>query len=245
MSVADAAEARRTTPDVVSLQAHGNVEVVMAGLAQARDTFALASILSEAERTRARRFLFDRDRRRFIVARARLRQLLSARLETAPEAIELECGPRGKPRLASGCAARDLRFNLSRCGDLAVFAFTSGLEVGIDVEAVRLLPDAGHVAARCFSAHELAAYLALEPAEKPLGFFNCWTRKEAFVKAIGDGLHYPLDRFDVSLAPGAPAQLLRVDGIPGERCGWRLAAFCPLPGHVAAVVTEVRAGRFP
>jgi 4'-phosphopantetheinyl transferase len=97
---------------------------------------------------------------------------------------------------------------------------------------------AADIAARFFSRRENAAYQALDPRDKPIAFFNCWTRKEAFIKALGDGLYHPLDRFDVSLAPGEPARILRVDDTPGEACGWRLESFCPAPGFVAAVVTE-------
>jgi len=88
------------------------------------------------------------------------------------------------------------------------------------------------------SRRENEAYLAVDPRDKPFGFFNCWTRKEAFIKALGDGLHHPLDRFDVSLAPGEPAMILRVENTPGEHCGWRVESFSPAPGFVAAVVTE-------
>jgi 4'-phosphopantetheinyl transferase len=71
-----------------------------------------------------------------------------------------------------------------------------------------------------------------------MGFFNCWTRKEAFLKALGDGLHYPLDAFEVSLAPGEPARILRVAETPGEDCGWCLESFIPAPGYVGALVTR-------
>ena len=108
----------------------------------------------------------------------------------------------------------------------------------MDVEAVRTLEDADAIAARFFSARENGVYRALDPREKPLGFFNCWTRKEAFIKAIGDGLYRPLDSFDVSLAPGDLPRMLRVDHIPGDSCGWRLESFSPAEGFVAAVVTE-------
>ncbi len=155
-----------------------------------------------------------------------------------PDAIELSYGARGKPALAPHSAAADLRFNLAHCDEVAVYAFSYGREVGVDVEAVRLLEDADDMAARFFSAREKTAYLALDPRDRPLGFFNCWTRKEAFIKALGDGLYYPLDRFDVSLAPGEPARLLRVEGTPGDRCGWFLDGFAPAPGHVAAIAGE-------
>jgi 4'-phosphopantetheinyl transferase len=132
---------------------------------------AAASALSEAERLRASRFAFDRDRDRFVIARARLRQLLGSRLGVRPEAVELECGAHGKPALAGRFADSELRFNVSHCDDLAVYAFSSGRDIGIDVEAIRDLPDADDIAARFFSRGENAAYGALEPRDRPLGFF--------------------------------------------------------------------------
>jgi 4'-phosphopantetheinyl transferase len=199
---------------------------------------ASAALLSETERQRASRFAFDRDRRRFIVARAQLRLLLAARLGVRPESVELVYGPRGKPALSRRFADYDLRFNVSHSEDVAVYAFALGREIGIDVEAVREIPDADDIAARFFSRCEYQAYRALERGDKPLGFFNCWTRKEAFIKARGDGLHYPLDRFDVSLAPGEPANILRVESTPGEDCEWTLDSFVPEPGFIGAVVEQ-------
>ncbi|HXL53704.1 MAG TPA: 4'-phosphopantetheinyl transferase superfamily protein [Gemmatimonadales bacterium] len=195
-----------------------------------------AAVLTDEERDRARRFVFDRDRDRFIGARACLRQLLAARLGTPPDSVELVYGARGKPALAPGYADTGLRFNVSHCDDLTLYAFSCGREIGIDVEAVRPIGDADDIAARFFSQRENRAYRALEPSDRPLGFFQCWTRKEAFIKALGDGLSYPLDRFDVSLTPGEPAQILRVEDTPGDRCGWRLESWSPAPGFVAAVV---------
>jgi len=189
---------------------------------------ASEAILSPAERTRASRFVFDRDRHRFILARAELRRLLAERLDVKPESVELHYGPHGKPTLADS----DLRFNVSHCDDVAVFAFVRGCEIGVDVEAVRPLVDADSIASRFFSNREIAEYRSLDRREKPQGFFNCWTRKEAFVKAIGDGLRYPLQSFDVSLAPCEPARIINVDG-------WCVESFSPAAGFVAAVVTEV------
>ncbi|PYP02769.1 MAG: hypothetical protein DMD57_10210 [Gemmatimonadetes bacterium] len=197
---------------------------------------AAAALLSDAERQRASRFLFDRDRDRFIVGRARLRQLLAARLGTRPESVELVYGAHGKPALARRFADSDLRFNVSHCDDVTLYAFSCGREIGVDVEAVRVLGDADDIAGRFFSHRENQAYRALERRDRPLGFFQCWTRKEAFIKALGDGLSYPLDRFDVSLAPGEPAEILRVEAMPGACCGWRMESLSPAPGFVAAVV---------
>ena len=201
---------------------------------------ASAALLSDAERQRASRFAFDRDRRRFIVARAGLRRLLSARLGVRPESVELTYGAHGKPTVSRRFADADLRFNLSHSEDVAVYAFAPGREIGVDVEAVRVIPDADDIAACFFSRRENEAYFALDRRDRPLGFFNCWTRKEAFIKAIGDGLYHPLDCFDVSLAPAEPAKILRVEGKSGDHCGWCLDSFSPAPGFVAAVVTESR-----
>jgi 4'-phosphopantetheinyl transferase len=197
----------------------------------------LAQCLSDEERLRASRFVFDRDRCRFIVGRARLRELLASRLGVRPESVELAYGGRGKPALARNFAASDLRFNLSHSEDVAVYAFACGRDVGIDVEAVRVIRDADDIAARFFSRRENQAYRALDPRDKPLGFFNCWTRKEAFIKALGDGLYHALDRFEVSLKPGEPARILNVQNTLGEDCGWCMDSFSPAPGFVAAVVT--------
>jgi 4'-phosphopantetheinyl transferase len=215
--------------DVVVTRLHADAEVV----------HSLAALLSDTERQRAARFVFDRDRYRFIVARARLRQLLAARLDVRPESVELIYGARGKPALARRFSRSGLRFNVSHSNDVAVYAFAFGREVGIDVEAVRAINDTDSIAARLFSQFEIKAYFALDPKDKPAAFFNCWTRKEAFIKALGDGLYYPLDRFDVSLAPGEPVNILRVEDKPGNECGWHLDAFFPAPGYVAAVVTEI------
>jgi 4'-phosphopantetheinyl transferase len=199
---------------------------------------ALATLLSNDERQRASRFVFERDRRRSIVGRARLRQLVGTRLNVKPESVELVYGAHGKPALARRFSSSDLRFNVSHCGDVSVCAVSVGREIGIDVEGVRTPPDADGIAARFFSPRESGVYHALDSRDKPLGFFNCWTRKEAFIKAVGEGLSYPLDAFDVSLAPGEPAAILRVGDVPGDRCGWRLTSFSPAPGFVSAVVVE-------
>lgn len=218
----------------------GAVEIVAACLdIPPVETYRLAMMLSPDESARAGRHVFERDWRRFVVARGRLRELLAARLITCPEKIEFSYGKHGKPALAPQFLHRGLHFNVAHCGDLAVYAFSQEGEVGVDVEAVRSLPDADDIAARFFSTREKEAYRALDPCHKRVGFFNCWTRKEAFLKALGDGLYHPLDSFDVSLAPGQPARFLRVGDMAGGECGWRLESFIPAPGYVAALVTRM------
>lgn len=226
-------------PELRTCFSNQSVEVLVARLDGGSEIIpTLVKLLDNAERDRASRFVFERDRFRFIVGRARLRQLLSARLGVRPEAVEFAYGRRGKPALASACADSNLRFNVSHSEDVAVYAFTYGREIGVDVEAIRPLTDADDIASRFFSRCEYEIYLALDACDRPLGFFNCWTRKEAFIKALGDGLYYPLDSFDVSLAPNDPARILRVESTPGDECAWWMDSFSPAPRFVAAVVIE-------
>jgi 4'-phosphopantetheinyl transferase len=203
---------------------------------------AKTTLLSDGERDRARHFAFERDRRRFVVARAGLREQLALRVGRRPEAIELVYGTHGKPALARQRGDPDLRFNVSHCENVALYAFSYGREIGVDIEAIRQVSDADEIALRFFSRWEIEAYLALESRDRPLGFLNCWTRKEAFIKALGDGLYRPLDSFDVSLVPGEPAKILRVGDTPGGDCGWCLSANAPMHGFAAAVVYERREG---
>lgn len=205
---------------------------------------AAAALLSNAERKRASRFTFARERRRFIVARSRLRQLLGVRLGVSPDSVELVSGQYGKPALAGRFSDQDLRFNVSHCEDIAVYAFSRARDIGIDVEAVRVMHDAEDIAARFFSRRERVSYRVLKPRYRPLGFFNCWTRKEAFIKAVGEGLNYPLEMFDVSLAPGEPARILRIGNTFGDACGWRLHSFSPAPGFIGAVAVQRSAAKW-
>ncbi len=227
------------TPETVSPLAGDAVEVVVTRLDLEPDAFEfLAASLHDDELARARRFHLERDRRRYIVARARLRQMLGQRLGIQAQCVELAYGTHGKPVLAGGSATMDWRFNVSHSRDIAVFAFCRGREIGIDVEAVHRVYCADSIAERFFSRNEVQSYTALDPRDKETGFFNCWTRKEAFVKAVGEGLQYPLDSFDVSLAPHEPAAILRIGDAEGSDGGWCLRSFSPSPGYVAAVVVE-------
>ena len=192
------------------------------------DLARFAGTLADDERCRARRFRLERDRRRYIVRRAILRELLSRYLGIAPARVRLRTGPFGKPCVAEG----DLRFSLSHSQGLALYAVARGLEVGCDLEFRDPRLACGRVAERFFSPPELRVLRSL-PAERwAEGFFNCWTRKEAYVKARGLGLSLPLDSFAVTLAPGEPAALL-------HGCdGWSVRALEPAPLYHAAVVAR-------
>ncbi len=193
----------------------------------------LMGALSADEQSRAERFAFERDRRRFITCRSMLRAVLATYLDCLPQEITLYYGRHGKPALAD---AASLRFNVSHSQGLAMVAVCRDREVGIDLEAVRPLPTLLEVAACAFSPAEREALERLAPEDHVAAFFNLWTRKEAFAKATGDGLSCALDHFDVSL--GTPAALLRVGNDPQEAERWTLHALTPAPGYVAAVVVE-------
>jgi len=218
---------------------NGEVEVVVTNLDVPGSEVAVAiELLSVEERRRADRFVFVRDRNRYVVARAELRKLLGERLEMKPETIEFCYGNYGKPALANQLTGVPLHFNVTHSDDVAAYAFSRGREIGIDVEAISDMLDRDEVASHCFSNHEIEDYRQLNDGEKPLGFFNCWTRKEAFVKALGDGLQYPLSSFDVTLSPDEPAKILRIGDHTGRDCGWELFSFVPLPGFIGAVAVQ-------
>lgn len=196
-----------------------------------------APILHVEETARAHRFHFARDRDRFIVGRAALRLILARYASCLPEQITLGYGERGKPYLLGQSPDQDLRFNLAHAAGMAIYAVSRGREVGVDIEAVRPLPDAAAIAERFFAPAEVTAFrTVLGTANEALAFFNAWTRKEAFLKALGDGLARPLDSFEVSLLPGDAPRLLCIDDQPAR--GWHLHALEPAPGYVAALVVE-------
>lgn len=194
--------------------------------------------LSPIARARAARFYREEDRARFVTVRTVLRRLLAAYLGIAPDAVTFVYGLQGKPALASAWESESLHFNVSYSRDVAVLVFARERQVGIDVECIREIPEVMELAARFFAPEESAALSALPDGARTQGFFNCWTRKEAFIKALGDGLHYPLDRFVVTLHPDRPAALLSVKGDAGGALRWHLRALDLGPGYAAALVVE-------
>jgi 4'-phosphopantetheinyl transferase len=195
---------------------------------------ALRELLSEDEVRRADRFHFPRDRALFIAARATLREILGRYLSLPPTLLRFEYNAFGKPELRDA----PLRFNLSHAGDIALYAVTAVREVGVDVEAVREGMESEEIAARFFSRREVETLMSLPRDARTRAFFDCWTRKEAYIKACGVGLSQPLDGFDVSLAPGEPAALLRTHDDPQEAARWTLCELSPGAGYVAAVAVE-------
>lgn len=199
---------------------------------------ALYGILDGSERARADRFYFEKHRRRFTVARGVLRHLLGAYLQIAPDRVAFEYSEHGKPSVARAANPADIRFNISHSNECALFAFTLRREVGVDVEYVRANLDVEALARHSFSRWEIEVLCNLPAAVRRAAFFNCWTRKEAFIKAHGEGLALGLDRFDVSLAPGEPAVLRRFEASPAELAIWSMRALEAPAGYKAALAVE-------
>ncbi|MDQ2906830.1 MAG: 4'-phosphopantetheinyl transferase superfamily protein [Chloroflexota bacterium] len=229
----------------------------------------LERTLAADERERAARFRFPEHRMHYIVARGILRAILGGYLGREPETLQFCYNEYGKPALVSegdetneigtergGPGAREtgrrpaaplhenlgdaLCFNVSHAHGLALYAFAWGRDVGVDVEYVRMEVDFLEIAEHFFSPYEVALLRAVPPAEQYRAFFNCWTRKEAYIKARGMGLSLALDQFDVSLTPGEPAALLNIREAGQDSRDWSLHVLSPSEGYVAALAVKGR-----
>ncbi len=198
----------------------------------------LREILASDERERADRFYFEKDRVSFTVARAAARSILGACLDVDPTSLVFRYGPQGKPYLDGAEANSGLRFNLSHSGKLALVAVTRDREIGVDIEQVRPLKSADRLPERFFSPAEVKSLRALPETNQLNGFFTCWTRKEAYIKAKGGGLSVPLDQFVVTLAPEEPPALLEVQWDSEEPTRWTLMNLRPGNGYAAALIAE-------
>ena len=194
--------------------------------------------LSADEWVRAKRFRFEIDRTRFIVARSVLRSILGHYLGIEPGELQLCYGSHGKPYLHEDLNQALIRFSVAHSHQLAVYAFACAREIGIDLEYARPMLRVQQIAAGFMSAHEMALLSELPIDQQQEAFYLCWTRKEAYIKAIGVGLEQPLRRFEVSLIPGEPARLLKVEGNPGETYRWSFQSLRPAPGYVATLAIE-------
>jgi 4'-phosphopantetheinyl transferase len=192
----------------------------------------LEALLSPDEISRADRFHFSRDRARFVAGRGILRALLGAYLKREPHSLAFKYGPQGKPKLEQNQGS-SLHFNLSHKEGLGVYAFARQRQLGIDVEAIATDFPGENIARRFFSHRELQELVGLSPDLRAEAFFLAWTRKEAYIKAQGQGLHIKLDSFDVTLTPGGPARFLR--GIAPE---WQIFTFWAGVTHPGALVCD-------
>jgi 4'-phosphopantetheinyl transferase len=193
----------------------------------------LHSVMSEQERERAQRFRFERLQQQYTIAHGALRLILGRYLSIAPDRLRFVEGAHGKPALAEPPAT--IRFNVSHSEALAVIAFADGRDLGVDIEAIRPVPEMDEIAQRYFSDQEANDLMQTAPDAREQNFFRIWTRKEAFIKAIGDGLSFPLDSFSVSFHPDEEPRLLSVRGDVDAARAWQLHAFDPAPGFTGAL----------
>lgn len=198
----------------------------------------LEDTLENKERDRANRFHFEKDRHHFITARGVLRIILGSYLKLKPKRLNFLYTPHGKPKIADEIDYNYLKFNLSHSHGLALYAVSLGREIGIDIERVRTNLSFEKIAKRFFSPLEFQMLSALSPSERIEGFFNCWTRKEAYIKAIGEGLSIPLDQFDVTLNPRDEAKIISIKGDSISASYWSLYPLTPAPGYVGALAVE-------
>lgn len=220
-------------PSSPSLEA-GTVHVWRIALSQEDDSVQrFRSTLEPGELERAGRFYFDKHRRHFIVARGFLRSVVARYLGSQPEAVRFEYGAYGKPALGS---EHTLRFNLSHSNEVALLAVALDAELGVDVEHIRVDFPNEDIARRYFSRAEVEVFNRLPQEEQVAAFFRCWTRKEAYIKAIGKGFSQALDAFDVTLAPDVAPALLRAEDDDASR--WWMTDVEVGEGYAGALIVE-------
>jgi 4'-phosphopantetheinyl transferase len=196
--------------------------------------------LSADERIRTARFHFQEDRKRFIVRHGMLRMILGCYLGVEASELQFCYGKNRKPAIVETFGKRTIRFNLSHSNGVAIFAFARDREIGVDIEYIRNIPEMEQIAERFFSIKENEILESLPKINKKEAFYNAWVCKEAIVKALGDGLSRPLDKFDVSLVPGEPAKLLRMEGDLREASRWSIQYVTPAPNYVGAIAVRSR-----
>lgn len=196
------------------------------------------SILSLDEQERAGRFRKIRDAQRYVAARGSLRSLLGRYLTIEPDRLRFAYGPSGKPRLASEETLTSIKFSVSHSDDLALFGFARAHKIGVDVERIRPDIDVEDLAARYFSPSEFKKLHSLPADQQREAFYSGWTQKEAYLKARGEGLSFPLDRVEVSLTPGEPAMILKVSDDPAVSQRWIVQHLWPAPGYIGAAAVE-------
>jgi len=199
----------------------------------------LYDLLSSDERARAASFRFENHHRRFIVARGLLRIALGKFLNVAAATVRFRYSEFGKPAIVDG---PQIRFNVSHSEDMVLYGFGMDHDIGVDIEHIRPMEDSESIASRFFCAEECSDLLTVASDRRTKAFFDCWTRKEAFIKAIGEGLSFPLNRFQVTLHPEEPARFVSIDGRTDVQ--WSLHDVAPSEHYAAAVVTAGNNCRF-
>jgi len=200
----------------------------------------LRTVLSNDELARAARFRFEKDRNEFIVSRGMLRCVLGSYISKSPTDLQFQYSEFGRPMLTAAANVPSIDFNVSHSGGVILWAFAQNRRIGVDVEELRPDFDTLEIAERFFSTSERQTLRSLPPDRRPEAFFRCWTRKESFIKALGEGLSHPLDQFDVTLATGAPAQLLATRPNASDVKAWAMWDISVPDGYAAALTAELR-----
>jgi 4'-phosphopantetheinyl transferase len=198
----------------------------------------LLPLLSPDERLMSERYYREADRNRFIFARGVLRKIISTYLLISPGELRFTYNEFGKPAVSNDQNDLAINFNLSHSKDIVLYTFARGRAVGVDVEYIREDFATLEIAEHFFSKDEVRTLGSLPVGQRTKAFFACWSRKESFIKAVGMGVSYPLDRFSVSLAPDDPPALLKVDDDDREACRWEMFELTPGIGYAAALVVE-------
>jgi 4'-phosphopantetheinyl transferase len=227
-----------STPLDPGLLEQGEVHLHLMSLGQPASVVEeLARTLSPDEQERAARFHFDRDRRRFIVARGLLRRFIGRYLGMPGDTIRFAYGSSGKPYLQVGTGRAKLEFSLSHSGDWALSGFARGRGIGVDLEEIRAMPDYRELAEANFAPAEVRSLLELPEEQRIDGFFTCWTRKEAYVKALGLGLSLDLSTFVLSVEPGEGVEIVPANQTAAAYQVWGMR---PLQGFCAAAALEAQ-----
>jgi 4'-phosphopantetheinyl transferase len=221
--------------------APGEIHVWTASLDPGRDEILrYAASLSTGEEARAARFHFERDRNRFIAGRGILRSVLARYLDTEPAQVVFNYGPHGKPALIAPRTDRPLFFNLAHSEGLLLLAATRDCEAGVDVEKMRRFSDMEAVARRILSARQFSQFQELPEPERVPAFFRLWTRKEAWLKAVGAGMSGMLDQIEVTFVKGESPRIIRLPQT-AERAGqWTLSDLSPAADFVGALAVPLR-----
>ncbi|MBR8838429.1 MAG: 4'-phosphopantetheinyl transferase superfamily protein [Stigonema ocellatum SAG 48.90 = DSM 106950] len=215
------------------------VHVWCASLDQSASRFQqLTKTLSQDEQLRADRFRFEKHRQRFIIGRGVLRAILGRYMNIEPSQLRFCYGSHGKPALATASPTGMLDFNLSHSGGVALYAFARDRQIGIDIESLRPVSEVEQIADRFFSIREYEELRAFPPSQQHNAFFRYWTLKEAYVKATGLGLSLPLNKFEVSLAPGDSAVLLKTSVDAQVPDHWSLMELSVGHGYAAAIAVK-------
>jgi len=191
--------------------------------------------LSFDEKKRASKFKFPKDRQVFVVARGMLRYLSGFYLKEHPKTIEFKYSEYGRPSFLQDFR---INFNVSHSGNRIIIGFSKEQIIGVDIEKIKSDFAPLDLAKNFFSTEEVKALSQTKEPEMFQAFYRCWTRKESFIKAVGEGLSYPLDSFAVTMDDDHKARFLKIDNTKDSKKDWRLHSFVPAEGYIAAITTD-------